>query len=336
MPSDEIDKAHEETASTQQNDVEMEEGDDSTQVAETEKPADDSERAPPANMDAAEDVDAEADPVEEERKTFANHLRSPVVTLLVGKVEPTILTAHQAFIVRSPYFDDICKDFAEDGSPRHIELPDEDIDAVGCFLEFLYTGEYFPRKLSGQRSLESDPTVPAIDDSGVQLLKHAKIYTLAQKWGVSALQTLSSSKIHCINSTVKGEIEYARYVYANTALDDTTIRAPVANFWATRSHTLRSEAEDEFKALCLEFPQFGFDILSVSPTSANACYKNETKLTLRSPRPGRQAQERAKREDAPFYWQRSQAPSTQQRWCCVKIKLLHVQRCFFFFFFFLL
>jgi hypothetical protein len=38
----------------------------------------------------------------------------------------------------------------------------------------------------------------------------------------------------------------------------------VANFWATRSHTLRSEAEDEFKSLCLEFPQFGFDILSKS------------------------------------------------------------------------
>lgn len=147
--------------------------------------------------------------------------------------------------------------------PRHIELPDEDIDAVGCFLEFLYTGEYFPRKLLGQRTLEHDPSIPAVDDSGVQLLKHAKIYTLAQKWGVTSLQSLSASKIHCINSTVKGEIAYARYVYANTALDDTTIRAPVASFWAARSHTLRSEAEDEFKALCLEFPQFGFDILSM-------------------------------------------------------------------------
>lgn len=128
----------------------------------------------------------------------------------------------------------------------------------------MYTGEYFPRKLPGQRSLEHDPSVPAVDDSGIQLLKHARIYTLAQKWGVAALQTLSSSKIYCINSTVKGEIEYARYIYAHTAVDDTTIRAPVANFWATRSHTLRSEAEDEFKALCLEFPQFGFDILSKS------------------------------------------------------------------------
>ncbi|KAH6606946.1 hypothetical protein Trco_006099 [Trichoderma cornu-damae] len=261
MPSDEIDKVHEDVASTQ-NDVEMDEGDNSTQAVEADKPTESIEDAPPADVGAEEDVDAEADPVEEERKTFVHHLKSPVVTLLVGKDEPTLLTAHQAFLVRSPYFEEICKKFADDGSPRHIELPDEDLGAVGCFLEFLYTGEYFPRKLSGQRSLESDPSVPAIDDSGIQLLKHARIYTLAQRWGVSALQTLSSSKIHCINSTVKGEIEYARYVYANTALDDTTIRAPVANFWATRSHTLRSEAEEEFKSLCLEFPQFGFDILT--------------------------------------------------------------------------
>ncbi|KAL6909209.1 hypothetical protein GGI43DRAFT_429804 [Trichoderma evansii] len=263
MPSEEIDKVPEDIPSTQ-GDVEMEETDNPVQTVEPENPEESSERAPSAQMNAPEDADAEADPVveEEERKTFANHLKSPIVTLIVGKDEPAVLQAHQAFLVRSPYFEDICETFADDGSPREIELPDEDIGAVGCFLEFLYTDEYFPRKLPGQRSLETDPTVPAVDDSGIQLLKHARIYTLAQKWGVAALQTLSSSKIYCINSTVKGEIEYARYIYAHTAADDTTIRAPVANFWATRSHTLRSEAEEEFKSLCLEFPQFGFDILT--------------------------------------------------------------------------
>jgi hypothetical protein len=133
---------------------------------------------------------------------------------------------------------------------------------VGSFLEFLYTGEYFPKKLPGQRVLESDPAIPSVDDSGDQLLKHARIYTLAEKFGVAGLKTLSSSKIHCVNSTAKGEIAYARYVYAFTRNDDTAIRAPVASFWATRSHTLRAEAESEFKALCLEHPQFGYDVLS--------------------------------------------------------------------------
>lgn len=149
--------------------------------------------------------------------------------------------------------------------PRQLELPDEDIEAVGCFLEFLYTGEYFPKKVPGSRTLESDPSLPKVDETGVQLLKHARVYTLADKFGVPSLRTLASSKIHCVNSTAKGEIAYAEYVYAYTSEADTTIRAPIANFWASRSHTLRAEAEPEFKALCLQYPQFGYDVLSEWP-----------------------------------------------------------------------
>lgn len=136
------------------------------------------------------------------------------------------------------------------------------MEAVGCFLEFLYTGEYFPKKLAGSRTLESDPSLPKVDETGVQLLKHARVYTLANKFGVPTLRALASSKIHCVNSTAKGEIAYAEYVYAYTSESDTTIRAPIANFWASRSHTLRAEAEPEFKALCLQYPQFGYDVLS--------------------------------------------------------------------------
>lgn len=147
--------------------------------------------------------------------------------------------------------------------PRQIELSNEDVDAVGCFLEFLYTGEYFPRKVAGQRALESGPAVPKVDDNGDQLLKHARVYTLADKFGLDKLKNLASSKIHCVSSTARGEIAYARYVYEFTGPEDTTVRAPIANFWATRSHTLRSEAEEEFRNLCLQFPQFGYDVLSM-------------------------------------------------------------------------
>lgn len=136
------------------------------------------------------------------------------------------------------------------------------MDAVGCFLEFLYTGEYFPKKIASTRALESDPSLPKVDETGAQLLKHARVYTLADKFGLPALRTLASSKIHCVNSTAKGEIAYAEYVYAYTSESDITIRAPVANFWASRSHSLRAEAEPEFKALCLQYPQFGYDVLS--------------------------------------------------------------------------
>ncbi|KAI5465342.1 hypothetical protein BGZ63DRAFT_419917 [Mariannaea sp. PMI_226] len=200
----------------------------------------------------------------ETRSSFSSYLMSPIVTLIVGSTDdgPSVLTAHQALLTQSPYFREICDAFDEQGSLRSIELVEFDVDAVGCFLEYLYTGEYFPKKLPGQRVLESSPSIPSVDDTGEQLLKHARVYTLAEKFGVAGLKALASSKIHCINSTSKGEIAYARYVYAYTQVNDTTIRAPVASFWATRSHALRSETEEEFKALCLEHPQFGYDVLT--------------------------------------------------------------------------
>ncbi|KAF2965001.1 hypothetical protein GQX73_g8562 [Xylaria multiplex] len=200
----------------------------------------------------------------EPRTTFISYLSSPVVTLIVGNTEfdTTILTAHQALLVQSPFFADACAAFADDGSPRQIELVNDEIDAVGCFLEYLYTGDYFPKKLPGQRLLEPDSSVPNVDETGEQLLKHARVYTIAEKFGMDKLKSLASSKIHCVNSTAKGEINYARYIYQFTSKEDTTVRAPVANFWATRSHTLRAEAEDEFRSLCLEFPQFGYDVLT--------------------------------------------------------------------------
>jgi hypothetical protein len=175
---------------------------------------------------------------------------------------------------------------------------DEDLDAVGCFLEFLYTGDYFPRKIVGTRDLEKDPHTPDVDETGDQLLKHARVYTLAETLSLPALKTLASSKIHCVNSTAKGEIAYARYVYAHTHKDDTAIRAPVANFWATRSHTLRAEAEDEFRSMCLEFPQFGYDVLSKLPTAIiPSIYANKPNSACL----GRETQAGEARQDASFF-----------------------------------
>lgn len=105
--------------------------------------------------------------------------------------------------------------------------------------------------------------VGEIDDSGEQLLKHARVYTLAEKLGIPTLKSLAHSKIHRINSTSLGEIAYARYVYTHTPTEDETIRKPVASFWAMRSHVLRHEAENEFKKLCLDVPPFAFDVLSL-------------------------------------------------------------------------
>ncbi|KFY80730.1 hypothetical protein V499_00438 [Pseudogymnoascus sp. VKM F-103] len=239
-------------------DVEMG-GDDVVEVATTTDGGDrndDGEK----DQEIAEEEEAPVIPV---RITYVDHLKSPIVELVVGQGDSEIiLSSHQALLVQSPFFEDACVHFDADTPRRSIDLSEEDLDAVGCFLEYLYTGEYFPQRVTGQRGLVKDPTMPELDESGEQLLKHARVYTLAGKFGVDALKALALSKIHCVNSNAKGEIQYARYVYANTAEDDTTIRRPVASFWAHRSHVLRAEAEDEFRKMCLEFPQFGFDVLT--------------------------------------------------------------------------
>ncbi|KAK6368278.1 hypothetical protein LTS17_010019 [Exophiala oligosperma] len=212
--------------------------------------------------DSAGELNGDAAP-RNPQTAFLEYLKSPIVQLVVGSGnEQTTLPAHKAMLTQSPYLSDLLAGMDDD--ELSLELPDESLDAVACFLQYQYTGEYFPRRLPNPaEGLESDPSVPAVDDNGAQLLKHARVYTLAQKLGMPELTTLAHSKIHRIDSTAVGEIAYARYVYGNTPAGDTTIRKPVAAFWATRSHVLRHEAETEFKAMCLEYPQFGFDVLSL-------------------------------------------------------------------------
>lgn len=194
---------------------------------------------------------------------FLEYLKSPIVKLVIGSGEDeTEIAAHSAILERSPFFAEKIATLPPNNLA--IQFPNETVEAFGCFLQYQYTGEYFPRRLASfPDGLEPDPSLPAVDDTGAHLLKHARVYTLAEKLGLPELKTLAHSKIHRINSTAVGEIAYARYVYANTPADDLTIRKPVAAFWATRSHVLRHEAETEFKAMCLEYPQFGFDVLSL-------------------------------------------------------------------------
>lgn len=101
------------------------------------------------------------------------------------------------------------------------------------------------------------------DDSGEQLLSHARIYTLAEKLGLPHLKSLAHKKIHKVSGTPSGELAYARYVYTHTQPDDTTIRRPVASYWASRGHVLRHDLEDQFKKLCIEVPEFTFDVLTI-------------------------------------------------------------------------
>ncbi|PYH95359.1 hypothetical protein BO71DRAFT_203098 [Aspergillus ellipticus CBS 707.79] len=192
---------------------------------------------------------------------FLDYLTSPIVELIVGSGDTkTTLSAHQSLLLESPFLAEKVTAFRESGL-RRIELPDENVEAFGYFLQFQYTRDYSASQT--ELPTEQEAVVGEIDDSGEQLLKHARVYTLAEKLGIPSLKTLAHSKIHRINSTSHGEIAYARFVYMNTPIDDVTIRKPVATFWALRSHVLRHEAGELFRSLCIEVPQFCFDVLSL-------------------------------------------------------------------------
>jgi len=61
--------------------------------------------------------DEEEEMVIPTRVTFVDHLRSPIVELLVGEGEgQTLLTAHQALLVQSPFFEDACSQFSDNAA----------------------------------------------------------------------------------------------------------------------------------------------------------------------------------------------------------------------------
>lgn len=107
------------------------------------------------------------------------------------------------------------------------------------------------------------PGETAEDKSGEELLRHARIYTLAEKLGLPTLQRIAHGKIHKVQSSPNAELSYARYVYTHTPTADTTIRKPVATYWANQAHVLRQEVGDDFRKLCIEVPEFSFDVLNI-------------------------------------------------------------------------
>ncbi|KAJ5547016.1 hypothetical protein N7494_004601 [Penicillium frequentans] len=176
--------------------------------------------------------DSQPDPPKKKNTDkFLDFLTSPTVEIIVGQGEDkTVVTAHQTLLLESPFLNEFVGKFGTSGL-RRILLPTENVEAFGCFLQFQYTRDY--------TVTQSEEPPNETEDSGEQLLSHA------------------------LNGTPGGELAYARYVYTHTQPDDTTIRRPVASYWASRGHILRHDLEGQFKKLCIEVPEFAFDVLTI-------------------------------------------------------------------------
>jgi hypothetical protein len=133
--------------------------------------------------------------------TFS-YLKSPIVKLVIGEGENAVLLyAHQALLARSPFFADAFQHFEENATSRRIEFLNEDLDAMGSFLQYMYTGEYYP-KLRGVDSFEIDENIIGHEE-GAHLLKHARIYTLADKLGVPVSCTVFKHRCLIANSITR-------------------------------------------------------------------------------------------------------------------------------------
>ena len=98
-------------------DVEMTETTQNTRETAPENTQDDTKNGEGENENADETALELAEPeVAKLRIAFANYLMSPIVTLLIGSGDQSILSAHQSLLTQSPYFKDICDTFVEDGS----------------------------------------------------------------------------------------------------------------------------------------------------------------------------------------------------------------------------
>ncbi|CAI7642488.1 unnamed protein product [Penicillium viridicatum] len=215
----------------------------------------------PAQQDATlPDVQAEPEPPAPAKKNsgfnFLDFLTSPIVEIIVGQGDDeTVMTAHQSLLMEAPLLAELIEKFEVSG-PRRITLSEENVDAFSCFLQFQYTRDYTVVQTE-------TPGETAEDKSGDELLRHARIYTLAEKLGMPMLQRIAHGKIHKVKSSPNAELSYARYVYTHTPTADTTIRKPVATYWANQAHVLRQEVGDDFKKLCIEVPEFSFDVLNI-------------------------------------------------------------------------
>ena len=101
----------------------------------------------------------------------ARRFNSQTFSITVGKTKPDFIV-HVSILSRSPIFACMCDGPYIENTNRHIDLPDEDAESFGWFLEYLYTG-----------------TLPTYDTSPLNhRLKLASLYILSDKYQLESLK----------------------------------------------------------------------------------------------------------------------------------------------------
>lgn len=183
-------------------------------------------------------------------------LTSAILTLVLGQ-EQRLFAAHEDVLCQSPYFADLCREYAFDGfssngSSRRIDLTNEEPEVFSCVLEYLYKGDYAPRLAHDKRhntwilepkalEVPGSPSTPGsrvsqadrfsqatiyLASVGDVILRDTAVYCAADRFGLDELKRLALRKQGLQSGIeVATILRSARFAYANTPDSDSRLRA---------------------------------------------------------------------------------------------------------------
>ncbi|PHH83703.1 hypothetical protein CDD82_4665 [Ophiocordyceps australis] len=162
---------------------------------------------------------------------MVNHPQSPIISLFVG-ARQRLFAVHRDTLCKSPFFHNTIYNMYE-GVVERISLPNEEPEAFDAVLQYLYSGDYYPRLVHNEQQdsweLEASDISqgilyhPGLD---VDILKDTVVYCSANKYGLEGLKALALRKQALYGDLKCGVVlASARYAYANTPDTEMHLRA---------------------------------------------------------------------------------------------------------------
>ncbi|CAH0056208.1 unnamed protein product [Clonostachys solani] len=150
---------------------------------------------------------------------------------------------HKAVICpRSTFFEGACRHNFKEAITGEINLPADDPTAVKIMMNHFYNLNYSDGSAT---TSETDPALPGDKTSKFSLLVHAKVYSLAEKYGIASLKKLAVDKFERqARKELDGEdfLEAAVEAYTGTVQADRELRDEVVRTITLHMDVLKQES----------------------------------------------------------------------------------------------
>ncbi|KAM3064922.1 hypothetical protein ACMFMG_011250 [Clarireedia jacksonii] len=175
------------------------------------------------------------------------------VTIYLGKSKIPFKSHRIVLGSRCPYFDDLLRSGFKEGITNEISFEKDSPHALWRVLCFIYTGDYS----------DEPPEVLVSEGDDLELLKHPRVFALADMFRMDELKALSCKRFkeqlqkHWISDTFPDCI---REVYSTSNdLDCNTIRKAVVDVVVLHRHELIRKKQ--FQELIREVGDFAVDLV---------------------------------------------------------------------------